>query len=76
MSPVLATASRGSLFRRSTSWNGGSSTRSTSPELSAASRVASERMLVKVTSSRLPERLSVQPHQASWRLSVTRTSGS
>ena len=76
MSPVLVTCSRPSVFSRSTSWNGGSSTMSTSPEVSAASRVASERMLVKTTCSTLPLRLSSWPHQPSWRMSRVRTSGS
>ena len=43
---------------------------------SAASRVASERMVSQVTSSTLPERLSLQPHQRGFFFSTVRMSGS
>ena len=49
---------------------------STSPEISAASRVASERIASQTTSSTLPERLSLQPHQRGFFLSTVRMSGS
>ena len=70
------TVSAPSFFSRATSGIGGSSTMSTSPEISAASRVASERIASQTTSSTLPERLSLQPHQRGFFFSTVRMSGS
>jgi hypothetical protein len=64
-------------FRRGTSCGGGSLIRSTSPETSAASRVASEAIGVKITSSTLPSnRPSLMPHQFGFFTHTVFTSGS
>ncbi len=59
-------------FMRARSCGGGSGTKSTWPEMSAAERVAADLMGVNTTSSMLPVGLS---HQFGFFLSVTFTSG-
>ncbi len=61
-----------SPFMRARSCGGGSTTKSTWPEISAAVRVAADLMGVNTTSSMLPRGLS---HQSAFFFSVTFTSG-
>ena len=64
-------------FKRGTSCTGGSLMRSISPEISAASRVASDPIGVKIISSMLPSnRRSLIPHQLGFLTSTVFTSGS
>src|SRR5215467_7828154 len=69
----ISAVTLGLALTRSTSWTGTGSIMSTSPDNSAATRVASDLMVWKMTSSRL---CSTLPHQLGFGLYTVFTPGS